>query len=54
MKAARLFKLETTALENRRLELQNHFECLELNEDAAPEDVWRELTETVAEASVNQ
>ncbi len=42
-------KLETTALKNLPLELRNCFKGLELNED-----VWRELTEMAAEASVNQ
>ncbi len=52
MKAARIpnrpakfdaAKLKIAALEHLRLDLRNRFEGLQLDEDASPEDVWREL-----------
>ncbi len=60
MKAARFFnrpakldttKLKTTALEHLRLDLRKPFEVLQLNEDASPENAWRELKDAVADAS---
>ncbi len=44
-------KLNTAALEHLRLDLRNRFEGLQLDEDASPEDEWRELKEAVADAS---
>ncbi len=41
-------KLKTAALEHLRLDLRNRFEGLQLNEDASPEDEWRELKDAVA------
>ncbi len=52
MKAARISnrlakldtpKLKTVALEHLRLDLRNRFEGLQIDEDAYPEDEWREL-----------
>ncbi len=60
MKAARIpnrpakldtSKLKTAALEHLRLDLRNRFEGLQLEEDASPEDEWRELKDAVADAS---
>ncbi len=60
MKAARNFnrptnldtvKLKTVALEHLRLDLRNRFEGLQLDEDASPENEWRELKDPVADAS---
>ncbi len=39
------------ALEHLRLDLWNRFEGLQLDEDASPEDEWRELKDAVADAS---
>ncbi len=44
-------KLKTVALEHLRLDLRNRFEGLQLDEDASPEDEWRELKDAVANAS---
>ncbi len=44
-------KLKTVALEHLRLDLRNRFEGLQLDEDAYPEDEWRELKDAVADAS---
>ncbi len=41
-------KLKTVALENLRVDLRNHFEGLQLDEDASLEDEWRELKDAVA------
>ncbi len=55
MKAARISnrpakldtaKLKTVALEHLRLDLRNRFEGLQLDDDASPEDEWRELRDT--------
>ncbi len=60
MKAARISncparldtaKLKTFALEHLRLDLQNRFEGLQLDEDVFPEDYYRELKDAVADAS---
>ncbi len=60
MKAARIpnrpakldtSKLKTAALEHRRLDLRNRFEGLQLDEDASPEDEWRELKDAVEDVS---
>ncbi len=60
MKAARISsrpakldkaKLKTVALEHLRLDLRNRFEGLQVDEDASPEDEWRELKDAVADAS---
>ncbi len=60
MKAARIpnrpaaldtSKLKTAALQHLRLDLRNRFEGLQLDEDASPEDEWRELKDVVADAS---
>ncbi len=56
MKAARICnrpakldtaKLKTVAPGNLRLDNQNRFEGLLINEDASPEDEWRELKDAV-------
>ncbi len=44
-------KLKTVALKHLRLGLRNRFVGLQLNENASPEDEWRELKDTVADAS---
>ncbi len=44
-------KLKTAALEHLRLDLRNRFEGVQLDEDASPEDEWRELNDAVADAS---
>ncbi len=44
-------KLKTAALEHLRLDLRNRFEGMQLDEDASPEDEWRELKDAVADAS---
>ncbi len=44
-------KLKTEALEHLQLDLRNHFEGLQLDEDASPEDEWQELKDAVADAS---
>ncbi len=56
MKAARIpkrpAKLDTSKLKTAALEhLRNRFEGLQLDEDASPEDEWRELKDAVADAS---
>ncbi len=60
MKAARISNrpanldtanLKRAALEHLRLDLRNRFECLQLDEDASPEDEWRRLKDAVADAS---
>ncbi len=60
MKAARIsnrpakletLKLKTVPLEQFRLDLRNRFEGLQLDEDASPEDEWRELKDAFANAS---
>ncbi len=60
MNAARIFtcpakpdteKLKIVALEHLRLDLRNRFEYLQLDEDASPEDKWREFKDAVADAS---
>ncbi len=60
MKAARIpnrpvkfdtAKLKTAVLKNLRLDLRNRFEGMQLDEDASPEDEWRELKDAVADAS---
>ncbi len=43
--------MKTAALEQLRLGLRNRFEGLQLDEDASPEDAWRELKDAVADAS---
>ncbi len=44
-------KLKTVALEHLRLDQRNRFEGLQLDEDASPEDKWRELKDAVEDAS---
>ncbi len=44
-------KLKIVALEHLRLDLRNRFEGLQLDEEASPEDEWRELKDAVADAS---
>ncbi len=44
-------KLKTATLEHPRLDLRNRFESLQLDEDAFPENEWRELKYAVADAS---
>ncbi len=44
-------KLKTAALEHLRLDLRNRLEGLQLDEDASPEDEWRELKHAAADAS---
>ncbi len=44
-------KLKTAALEHLRLDLWNRFEGLLLDEDAFPEEEWRDLKDAVADAS---
>ncbi len=60
MKAARISsppakldtaKLKKVALEHLRQDLRNRFEGLQLDEDASPEDEWREFKDAVADAS---
>ncbi len=60
MKAARIpncqakfdmVKLKTVAPEHLRLDLRNRFEGLQLDEDASPEDEWRDFKDAVADAS---
>ncbi len=60
MKAARIpnrpvkldtSKLKAATLEHLRLDTQNRFEGLQLDEDASPGDEWRELKDAVADAS---
>ncbi len=43
-------KLKTTELENLRLELQNRFKDLALNQNAFPQDEFRELKNDVTDA----
>ncbi len=45
------YQLKTVALEHHRLDLRNRSEGLQLDEDASPEDEWRELKDAVADAS---
>ncbi len=52
----RLAKLDTAkmkiiALENLWMDIRNRFQGLQLDEDASPEDEWRELKDAVADAS---
>ncbi len=59
-KAARIYnrsaklnraKLKTVVLEHLGLDIRNSFDGLQLDEDASPEDEWRELKDAVANAS---
>ncbi len=45
------YQLKIVALEHLRLDLRNRFEGLQLDEDASPEDEWRELKDALADAS---
>ncbi len=55
MKATRIpnrpAKFDTAKVKTAALDLRDRFEGLQLDEDASPEDEWRELKDAVADAS---